>query len=171
MINNNTVMGFDPHWRPVITYHKFDARGDTQIFLARSERKGWRVQRVTDWKDFRWEFGGRGSLNSRVFVGPVQPTGKQHLLVPVIRDGELRDIRVRSRDLRAVSEAAAPSPADILASRLATPPGMILNVVMTADHSAGLAWPTLPRNRDLPRAEIPAPTTLSLLIFPDQPSH
>lgn len=171
MINNNTVVGFDARSRPVITYHKFDERGNTQIFLARAERQGWRIERITDWQDFRWDFAGRGSLSSRVFVGPARPSGRAHLMVPVIRDGELRQIRVRSQDLRAVEENPAPSPADTLAKRVTTPPGMILNVILAPDGSAGLAWPTLPRNRDLPRTEVPGPTTLSLLEFAAPPAH
>jgi hypothetical protein len=171
MINNNTVVGFDGQSRPVITYHKFDENGNTQIYLARRENKGWNSQRITDWKDFRWEFSGRGSLSSRVFVGPAQTSGRTHLIIPVIRDGELRDIRVRSRDLRALGEAAAPSPDQILAPKLLSPPGMILNVAMSPDRLAGLAWHTLPRNRDQPRSGIPAPTTLSLLVFSDTTSH
>ena len=39
MINNNTVTGFDANGRPVITYHKFDERGDTQVYLARRDAK------------------------------------------------------------------------------------------------------------------------------------
>src|SRR6185312_15341394 len=34
MINNNTVIGFDARGRPMITYHKFDAAGDTEIYVA-----------------------------------------------------------------------------------------------------------------------------------------
>lgn len=66
MINNNTVIGFDPAGRAMITFHKFDAAGNTQIYVARAEAKGWRIAQVSDWQGFRWDFRGGGSLESRM---------------------------------------------------------------------------------------------------------
>lgn len=70
MLNGNTKIGFDQKNRPVISYHKFDQEGNTQIYNARLENNSWKIYQTTDWK-FRWEFGGRGSLNSRIGLYPV----------------------------------------------------------------------------------------------------
>ena len=59
MINNNTVVGFDGTGRAMITFHKFDARGNTQIFVARRETPRWRLRQISDWQNFRWDFRGR----------------------------------------------------------------------------------------------------------------
>ena len=61
MINGNTKVGFDADGRPVISYHKFDAQGKTQLYNARRETGGWRIYQISDW-DYRWEFQGGGTL-------------------------------------------------------------------------------------------------------------
>ena len=164
MINNNTVIGFDHESRPVITYHKFDAHGNTQVFLARRERQGWRSVQLTQWRDFRWEFGGRGSLTSRLEVQPLTPVGRNHAALFVVRDGKTLELRVRARDLKLLGESPYQTRADELATKIDLPAGMILNTVTAPQSQAMLAWPTLPRNRDQPRKETPAPTQLILAI-------
>jgi hypothetical protein len=58
MINNNTAIGFDARHRPLVSFHKFDARGHTQIFVARREAAAWRIVQASDRQGFRWDFGG-----------------------------------------------------------------------------------------------------------------
>ena len=76
MINNNTVAGFDARGRVLIVFHKFDAAGDTQLFVARREAKGWRIVQASAWKGFRWDFGGTGSLDFSV-DGAFVPQGRE----------------------------------------------------------------------------------------------
>ncbi len=71
MINGNTKIGFDQQHRPLVSYHKFDAQGNTQLYNARLEKNDWKIYQTTDW-DFRWEFGGYGSLDARVGIQPVR---------------------------------------------------------------------------------------------------
>jgi hypothetical protein len=163
MINNNTVIGFDAERRPVITYHKFDARGDTQIHLALREQRGWRVAAITRWRDFRWDFSGRGSLTSRLTVSGAIPEGTKQLAVQVVRDGKTLMLRARLPRLEPLREAPLRSLAESLADHVDVPAGMILNTIRE-NNSAALAWSTLPRNRDQPRTEIPAPTPLFLVL-------
>ncbi|MDV6330302.1 BNR repeat-containing protein [Asticcacaulis sp. 201] len=65
MINNNTLIGFDADARPLIAYHKYDAAGHTQIYVARFEEDHWHLVQASNWTGYRWEFGGNGSLVSR----------------------------------------------------------------------------------------------------------
>jgi len=171
MINNNTAPGFDPEGRPVITYHKFDARGDTQIHLARRESAGWRVEQITDWHGFRWDFRGRGSLDFRITVSGAEPHGADELRVPVIRDGQPLALRVRSRDLHLLEQIPSQPLAARLRPKIAVPGGMQLNTVIDPASGIALAWPTLPPNRDQPRAVIPPPTDLHLVIPVEIPHH
>ena len=76
MINGNTKIGFDKQSRPVVSYHKFDAAGNTQLYNARIEKNAWKIYKSTSW-GFRWDFGGYGSLDSRVGVQPVIVEGDQ----------------------------------------------------------------------------------------------
>ena len=77
IINGNTRVGFDAKGRVILSYHKYDAEGNTQIYNARLEEGGWRIYQVTDW-DFRWEFGGGGTIGFEVSVGGVatEPDGR-----------------------------------------------------------------------------------------------
>jgi hypothetical protein len=125
MINNNTVVGFDAQGRPVITYYKFDARGNTQIFLARRERRTWRIAQLTNWREFRWDFRGRGSLDSR--ITPCS-CGRDHAVCAWSRRN--------------------PNPVSMqFARQVDVPAGMQLNAVVDEPTRLAVAWATLLPNR------------------------
>jgi hypothetical protein len=90
--------------------------------------------------------------------------GRGKLAVEVVRDGRLSVLQVRSRDLRLLEETSGQTTADKLKAQLAVPAGMILNTETHTGTGSTLAWPTMPRNRDLPREQIPAATQLWLVI-------
>ncbi len=73
MINGNVKLGFDKHNRPIISYHKYDEKGNTQMYLARKESAKWNIAKISNWQGFRWEFGGNGSLG-RFPIRPKKPT-------------------------------------------------------------------------------------------------
>jgi hypothetical protein len=172
MINNNTVVGFDGAGRVMITFHKFDARGNTQIFVARRETARWAIRRISDWSDFRWDFRGRGSLDSRLFVSGAVPAGHNRVRVSVIRDGKPIDFLLEERTLDRVEERAGVTLAERLRPALAVPAGMQLNTVEDPRGSGiAIAWPTRPPHRDLPTADIPEPTVLSLVTSPTAPDR
>lgn len=164
MINNNTVIGFDPAGRVMITYHKFDARGDTQIYVARREGTGWRIAQASDWRGFRWDFRGGGSLDSRLFVAGPVPVGRDRVRVSVVRDGVPIDLLLDATTLARVGEV----PGDTLAKRLApmTPPpaGMTLHGVEDSGGSGiAINWSARPPARDRATVDIPNPTVLRLV--------
>ncbi len=70
LINGNTVIGFDAQARIVLSYHKFDPAGKTQLYNARREEGGWKIYQTSDW-DYRWEFSGGGSIGFEIGFGPV----------------------------------------------------------------------------------------------------
>ncbi len=164
MINNNTVIGFDPDGRAMITYHKFDSRGDTQIHVARHDGRRWTIAQVSDWKGFRWDFRGGGSLESRLFVKGAEPVGRDRIRVSVIRDGKPIDFLLDARTLKTLEEKPGRILAERLAGTIAVPGGMMLNTVEDAGSGIALAWPTRPPHRDLPSEDIPDPTVLRLVI-------
>ncbi|MBI0477134.1 hypothetical protein D9601_17440 [Sphingomonas sp. MA1305] len=165
MINNNTLVGFDPAGRAMITYHKFDKAGNTQIYVARREGARWHIVQVSDWQGFRWDFRGGGSLDSRLFVSGAVPVGKDRVRVSVIRDGKPIDFLLDAATLRRISETPGRSLAQALAGgSIAVPAGMMLNTVEDNGVSGvALAWPTLPPHRDVASADIPEPTVLRLV--------
>lgn len=70
MINGNTKIGFDSKNRVIISYHKYDEKGFTQIYCARLEDGKWKVYQVSDW-NYRWDFHGGGSIPFEITVGSV----------------------------------------------------------------------------------------------------
>ncbi|MBK1828056.1 BNR repeat-containing protein [Haloferula rosea] len=65
IINGGAKLFFDKKKRPLVTYHKSDAEGNMQMYVARPEGKGWKIQQLTEWND-PIEFSGNGSMN---FIG------------------------------------------------------------------------------------------------------
>ena len=158
IINNNVAPGFDSAGRVLIAYQKYDARGGTQVHVARREAAGWTVARASDWRDFRWDFQGGGSLDFRLTVDSIEPVGDGRLRVRVKRDGQPRDLILDEATLRRIADE--PSVQTHLEALLAAPRGMVVNTVV--EGSLVLAWTTLPPNRDLPRSTVPAPSILYL---------
>jgi len=82
LLNSIIGMGWDSRNRAVLSYHKYDESGNSQIYVARFQEDAWRIVQVTDW-DFRWGFHGRGALGARIRTGGVKPRpeGMLHLRV------------------------------------------------------------------------------------------
>jgi hypothetical protein len=156
IINNNTIIGFDSNGQAMIAYHKYDDAGRTQMFVARREAKGWRVAQASDWKDFRWDFGGGGSLDFRLSIESVGALANGQVRVRVRRDGVPSDLILDERTLARIGERQVEP--DPRFAHIELPEGMHLNSVSAGD--VAIAWATLPPNRDKPRADIPQPTTL-----------
>ncbi|MFO7975044.1 MAG: BNR repeat-containing protein [Candidatus Hydrogenedentota bacterium] len=70
IINGNTRLGFDARDRVILSYHKYDDAGNTQIYNVRLEEDGWRIYQASDWEQ-RWEFSGGGSIGFEVRLSGV----------------------------------------------------------------------------------------------------
>ncbi len=72
LLNTTFYMGFDNLNRLVVTYHKYDKNGYSQIYNARFEDEEWKIFQMSDWTG-RWDFGGGGTLVSGIpGQGPVR---------------------------------------------------------------------------------------------------
>lgn len=178
IINGNTVIGFDSHKRVVISYHKFDAAGNTQVYNARFENGHWNIQQASDW-DFRWDFGGGGSISFEVGISAVRP----------IEGSLLRQTWRNAKDgsgtwtldestLKPVQDSATPAApkgtGDDLGRVESMFPGMTVRKAGDTGKSgeAGvryvLRWETLGANRDKPRqGPLPAPSMLRVYKLKD----
>lgn len=59
---NSLKLGFDGDGQPLISYLKFDADGNTQLYHARPRSDGrWQIEAATRWS-YRWDFQGVGTL-------------------------------------------------------------------------------------------------------------
>lgn len=69
-INGNVCLGFDSQKRVVVSYHKYDEKGFTQIYNARLEQGQYAIYKTSSW-DYRWDFSGGGAISFEVGLGPV----------------------------------------------------------------------------------------------------
>jgi BNR repeat-containing family member len=172
MINNNTKVGFDAQKRAIVSYQKYDSKGNTQIYNARFENGAWVSHQTTDWT-YRWSFSGSGSLVFEIEFDPVR-VGSDGALYQDYSHIKLGrgTLRLDPTTLHATASLAAqlPYPASLEAPQSPTP-----NMVTRWANDTGvspdasieylLRWETLPANRDQPRATIPPATPLRLYAF------
>lgn len=172
IINGNAKTGFDTQHRPVIAYHKFDAAGNTQLYNARLEESGWRIYQCSNW-DYRWDFGGGGSIDFEIRVQPVSVDEHGNL----IQGWEHKKYgsqrwRIDPNTLQPIERVRTTG--HQLPASLGKPqsnfPGMLVQFASDsgATNEPGieyrLRWETLGHNRDKPRPEPwPEPSMLQVL--------
>ncbi|HEY6726772.1 MAG TPA: BNR repeat-containing protein [Polyangiaceae bacterium] len=173
MINNNTKVGFDAENRPIIAYHKYDADGNTQLYNARLEDGVWVSHRTSNW-DYRWEFGGGGTVVFEIEVEPVVAAADGTLTQRYYHAeyGGYGAFRLDPETLAAEAEIEPPLP---YPRELDTPESATPEMVTRWQEDTGvspepgvvylLRWETLPSNRDEPRSTIPPPTQLRVYAF------
>jgi len=174
IINGSGRIGFDKNGALVIAYHKYDKRGNTQMYFARFEHDAWKIYEATNW-DYRWDFGGGGSLGFGISHGGVE-----------VVDGKLA-IRIRHKkygsglyEIDPVTMKLGekiPEHVVVLPNSLTTLESNFPGVnVMWANGSGQAAdgrqfrlrWETLPANRDQPR-EKPWPAASILRVIEVKP--
>lgn len=175
MINGSQSIGFDQNGKLVISYIKYDADGNTQLYFARFLNGAWTSVQASHW-NWRWAFYGGGSLG-----GPgVMPSALKVVdgkLSVEVRHASYGDVvyQVDPQTMKLIGDPT-PAPAaahDELAAQYMPPADSKLQARFANDlggHEAGgatyrLMWATLDANRDQPRPEgAPPPTMLRLLI-------
>lgn len=179
ILNGNGRIGFDSKQRPVLSYLKYDAAGNSQAYLARFEGARWRIVPLTAW-DHRHEFSGVGTLGrAEITLDAVQPAapgefglGFSHVKfgsgVWVIDEDSLRVLRTE------------PTPPTVPPGfwKIESPfPGMRPSVATDTGSSPVprqrfvLRWETLPANRDKPRDKPwPEPSMLRVVELRDPPA-
>lgn len=167
MINGNTRIGFDSEGRVILSYHKFDAAGSTQLYNARREAAGWRIYQTSDW-DYRWDFRGGGTIRFEIGLGPVrvEPDGSLSQRYRHVKHGS-GNWRLDENTLKPIGQAARRGalPAEILELESARP-GMGVRTAEDLGQSDEpgvrylLRWETLPSNRDRPRPGDPLPPSM-----------
>ena len=63
IINLAAKLCFDQNNNPLFVYHKYDQKGNLQLYIANLDKGVWKYHVITNW-DYRWEFSGNGSIKS-----------------------------------------------------------------------------------------------------------
>jgi hypothetical protein len=178
LINGNARMGFDTAGRPVVSYHRYDEQGHTQVYNARLEAGRWRSRKVSDW-DYRWEFSGGGSIPFEILVGAVgvdeQGRLTQAFSHPQAGSGRwVLDAHTLTPTAKLPREQRLPGSMSRPESRW---PGMQVRWAEDSGESGEpgvryvLRWETLPPNRDRPReGALPPASVLRVLRIRIRPS-
>ena len=171
LFNGNVRIGFDAGLRLVITYHKLDPTGNTQIYNARLESEGWKVYQTSDWTG-AWLPAGYGTVEAVIRVYPLRADPSRRLLLPyshrdhgvgvwILDDETLRPVATLPGLTRQLPEEFA-----------AVGTGMKRHWLLGARPSGNeggpefaLTWESLPENRDKPQARVPSPSCLKLVRF------
>jgi hypothetical protein len=170
LINMGFNLGFDAERRPIVSYHKYDENGMSQLYNARWEDSRWNIRCITAWNK-RWEFSGGGSIPCLVEGGPIATTPDGNLCFPWrhwTAGGGVWNLDPRTMEVLGDGEPDPTWPAEMRRVR-STFEGM--GVRQSADDGASpnpgeryvLRWETLDRNRDRPRTgPLPDPSLLEL---------
>lgn len=172
IINGNARMGFDHENRVTIAYHKYDEDGNTQVYNARLEDDGWRIYQSSNY-DYRWAFGGGGSINFEVRVYAIQkgPDGTISQVTGHQKRGN-QHWRLDPDTLAPVERLPMP-PANFPKSMYTVSsefPGMSARIQGDSGTSGekgiryAIGWETLGPNRDRPR-EKPWPEPTMLRVY------
>ena len=178
LINMGYNIGFDSQSRAIITYHKYDNSGNSQIYNARFENSSWVRYQASSW-NYRWDFGGLGAIPCDVEGGPVK----------LIQSSLLQDFRhvaygqghwvLNSSSLQPESTGSSPFgwPAYLNTIQHSNLPNGQVNWKLDAGDGSStnaayfLRWETLPPNRDQQPSVIPPDGTLKLyrISYDDSP--
>ena len=173
LLNANRQLGFDNAGRPVLTYHKYDARGDLQVYAARPGAGGWQIVQVSNWTNYRWDFRGGGTIEMEVHVGDIRPVGSNRVAMTYRYPRGAGEWILDEETLRPIPGATAPRREPTYprgAIRMESDfPGMELrrqgdSGTPPSGMRCTLVWETLGPNRDRPRAPpLPAPSMLRVI--------
>ena len=179
LINMTFNLGFDAAQKPVVVYHRYDAAGHSQAYIARpaSDAKtasaGWPVQALSAWK-FKWTFSGGGSIPAEVTLGAPRLGADGIFTVDFSTTHAGAGAgrwRVRADTLERVAEEPPLPPALPVSLQPVESayPGLEVHSLVSRYEGRRyvLRWETMPRNRDLPREAAPPPTPLRMYELPD----
>jgi hypothetical protein len=173
LINMGYGLGFDHRGRPIVSYHKYDKEGNSQIYNARWEGNDWVMYKMTNWKH-RWDFGGGGSIPGHVGTGSVRRLAPGKLAQPYHhwKKGSGTWL-LDAKTLRPIGKTTTGyQKPDKLNQVRSDFPGM--RVHWTGDSGSSghprvryeLRWETLGVNRDRKRTgDLPEPSTLEVYKF------
>ena len=163
IINGCIKHVFDQQDRIHLLYHKSDANGYMQIYVARIENDAWRIEQVSNFSDRIW-FEGYGSMG---FIGITLDKFEiidDHLVIQYHHKTEGYGLITLDKNLNPQphikgDEAEAP----ILPK--SNFPGMqVRRCNDRSTNSAYLQWETLSQNRDQQReGDLPDPSPLYLI--------
>jgi hypothetical protein len=169
IINLAASLCLDKKEEPLMAYHKYDAEGNLQLFVARLKGKKWKIKQLTQW-DYRWEFSGNGSINFEVRLGAFKNRGDgfYELAYSHIKYGD--GIFLLNEKMKICGTVIKPAQPKEISTLEGTFTGLQVRNSQDLGTSGEpgsrymLKWETLPANRDQARPE-PWPEASQLYLY------
>ncbi|MBI3118825.1 MAG: BNR-4 repeat-containing protein, partial [Candidatus Hydrogenedentes bacterium] len=173
VINGNVRVGFDDEKRVVISYHKYNGRGNSQLYNARLEDGAWRIYQSSQW-NFRWDFHGPGAIPFDVHLSPIQVHDDGSITQEwSTRETGREQWQLEPQTLSAVSRLGRPAKTNADEGVHSGFPGMQVRTEKdSGDYAVDgqrfvLRWETLGPNRDRERGKPwPEASILEVCLIP-----
>jgi BNR repeat-containing family member len=171
LINIGIKIGFDAQGNVLAGYHKYDAQGNTQLFVARFEKDSWKMYQVTHW-DYRWDFKGFGTIRNDLLLEAPKPLKNANEIVFGYHhikygDGQVILDNTTLKPLRTESYVSEyPDAINKIRSKV---DDMQVNKVFDKGQTSKtkkflLRWETLKPNRDQKPSQVDLPAALLEII-------
>jgi hypothetical protein len=172
ILNGQHRLGFDKDLKPMISYYKYDAKGDTQIYLRRKTPGGWQQYQVSNWTGSRLELDRQGSLANAIGVSDRPRIAEDGTIrVRASRSGKVTEWRLDPATNKVLGERTITDMLPTAVQSEQAKRDMPLQIVRPKGDGTGrmaeydwyLTWHALPPNQDIARDDIPAPSVLKLI--------
>lgn len=170
LINMGFGYGFDHNNKVLIQYHKYDEDGNSQIYIARWEKNQWKHHQISNW-DYRWEFGGNGSVPCDVRGSSVKKLPNGNLAQSwTHKEFGSGTWELHPDTLEVIGLIKMPNTTPLSFKKNISPfPGMEVKIQSDRGKNSDpktryvMRWETLPPNRDRAReGNLPEPSLLKL---------
>ncbi len=169
IINLAAKLVLDDGHQPVFAYHKYDTVGNLQFYTAQILNDEWIYKQITNW-DYRWEFSGRGSINSEVRIKGFRKRVDGNYEVDYWHIKYGNGTILLNEKMESIGEVLKPEPFGANLSVEGTFPGLEVRTARdlgkpkNENTRYALKWETINRNRDKPR-ERPWPEPSQLYLY------
>lgn len=168
LLNGNIKIGFDSQKCIIASYHKYDEEGNIQIYNARKEDGKWKIHQATNW-NWRWNFGGWGSIIARVGLSEVSREGNELAQTFYVDSIGYQKFVINEKTLKAVRQIETqnnfPDSLRKLSGNLELATVNLLENTSDEYGTFVLRWETLKRNGDKGYDFNPKPQPLELYHF------
>lgn len=174
LINMSQNLAFDHQGRPVISYHRYDAAGHSQAYIARPQAGGWQRVQLSQWTG-RWDFKGMGSIPAEREIGAARLTDAGLAVSFVTADEGHGQWLLDEQSLQVVATldpAPPPLPAHYFVPRQQLHASAQVNILPQLYQPVArhfLRWESLPIQRDIAPDLKLAAGQLSLISLPATP--
>lgn len=167
LINMDFWISWDTRNRAVVTYHRYDNGGYSQIFNTRWENDHWKIYQTSDWQGIIWNLNREGSLSHDIAATPLSIDEKGNLVQNYVypKDKNTRQWVLDEATLKPKIDGAFQPPAAMKELYSVESPfnGMQVNRIQDGEYY--IKWESMPINQDRARTAGTYPSSSMLRLY------